>query len=53
MYAPDRSITRTVVNKLVDMLLTEGVSKKDILEELDLSDSEVEYFDIKWLKEDE
>lgn len=53
MYAPDRSTTRTVVNKLVDMLITEGVNKEDILDELDLSDSEIEYYDLNWMKGDE
>lgn len=53
MYAPDRAFTRTAVNKLVDMLINEGVSKEDILEELDLSDSEIEYYDLNWLKGDE
>lgn len=53
MMAPDRYTIRRVVNDLVDMLINEGVDKKDIVEQLDLYESDMEYFDIEWLNKDD
>ena len=53
MMAPDRYTIRRVVNDLVDKLIDEGVEKKDILEMLDLYDSDLEYFDLEWLNKDD
>lgn len=47
----DRYTVRTVVNDLIDRLIDECVSKKEIAEMLDLTDGEKEYMDINWLYE--
>lgn len=47
---PDRYLVRRVVNDLIDMLINEGVSKEDIIDQLgEILDSDKEYFDINWL----
>lgn len=52
MYTPEHYIVVTRINKLVNMLLDEGVDRKDILDALDLYHEEAEYFDLTWLQED-
>lgn len=39
-----------LVNKLVDMLMDEGVDSFDILEALDLTDYEKSYCGLDWLR---
>ena len=55
MDSIDRYTARNVANTLVDMLIDECVSKKTIIqrlkEDVDLSDEEIEYFDLKWLED--
>ena len=55
MYGIDRYIARTVVNDLIDRLIDECVSKKEIVEILDesLTEEGKEYFDVKWLEKDD
>lgn len=47
----DRYTVRRVVNDLIDRMIDEGISREEIVELLDLDDSEKEYFDVKWLDE--
>ena len=50
MNTPHRYTVRSVVNDLIDALMSEGVSRKDIRELLeDTTDADREYFDIEWL----
>lgn len=53
MANPDRYTIRRVVNDLIDMLIDEGVDAEDITARIDdpdeLSDSDIDYFDISWL----
>ena len=55
MYGINRYIARGVVNDLIDRLIDEGVSKKEIVEILDefLTEEGKEYFDVKWLENDD
>lgn len=50
---PDRYTTRRIVNDLIDMLLSEGVSKQAVIDMIDeddfYDDADKEYFDINWL----
>ena len=45
----DQAYIAQIINKLVDMLLDEGVDKDTILEELDLSAYETAYCGLGWL----
>lgn len=56
MMDSDRYTVRRVVNNLIDALIDQGVDKIDILnivEHWDLTNSDMEYFDIKWLEKDD
>lgn len=49
----DRYTARRLVNDLIDMLIDNGVSKKEITDMIDeddfYSESDKEYFDVNWL----
>lgn len=52
--ATDRYTIRRIVNDLIDRLIDEGVSRRDIRELLeDTFDSDREYLDIEWLFKNE